>query len=70
MAQKAGVKLVMDQPYNYKASDLSSLVMRLKSVTPDVVLESSYENDGILFFSGRPRNSGLKCACMSVPEEE
>ena len=50
MAQKAGVKLVADQGYNHKASDLSSLVMRLKSAAPDVVLESSYENDGILFY--------------------
>ena len=39
MAQKTGVKLVMDQSYNFKASDLSSLVMRVKATTTDVILE-------------------------------
>lgn len=50
LAKKIGVNLVLDQSYNFKASDLSSLVMRVKGATPDVILESSYENDGILFF--------------------
>jgi len=59
MAQKTGVKLVMDQSYNFKASDLSSLVMRVKATTPDVILESSYENDGILFFR-QAEELGLK----------
>ncbi len=50
MAKTMGITLAMDQSYNHKASDLSSLVMRVKSAAPDVILESSYENDGILFF--------------------
>jgi branched-chain amino acid transport system substrate-binding protein len=50
IAKKIGLKLVMDQSYNFKASDLSSLVMRVKAAAPDIILESSYENDGILFF--------------------
>lgn len=50
LAKKMGVKLVIDESYNHKASDLSSLVMKVKAASPDVILESSYENDAILFF--------------------
>lgn len=59
MAKKMGVNLVIDQSYNFKASDLSSLVMRVKATNPDVILESSYENDGILFFR-QAEELGLK----------
>ena len=57
-AKKMGIKLVADESYNHKATDLSSLVMRLKAVEPDVILESSYENDGILLFR-QTRELGL-----------
>jgi branched-chain amino acid transport system substrate-binding protein len=59
MAKKMGANLVIDQSYNFKASDLSSLVMRVKATNPDVILESSYENDGILFFR-QAEELGLK----------
>ena len=59
LAKKIGVNLVLDQSYNFKASDLSSLVMRVKGANPDVILESSYENDGILFFR-QAEELGLK----------
>jgi branched-chain amino acid transport system substrate-binding protein len=59
MAKKLGVNLVIDQSYNFKANDLSSLVMRVKGTNPDVILESSYENDGILFFR-QAEELGLK----------
>jgi branched-chain amino acid transport system substrate-binding protein len=59
MAKKIGINLVIDQSYNFKASDLSSLVMRVKATNPDVILESSYENDGILFFR-QAEELGLK----------
>jgi branched-chain amino acid transport system substrate-binding protein len=59
MAKKMGVNLAIDQSYNFKASDLSSLVMRVKATNPDVILESSYENDGILFFR-QAEELGLK----------
>jgi branched-chain amino acid transport system substrate-binding protein len=49
-AKEMGIQLVLDESYNYKASDLSSLVMKAKAANPDVILESSYENDAILFF--------------------
>ena len=57
------MKLVMDQSYNFKASDLSSLVMRVKVTNPDVILESSYENDGILFFR-QAQELGLKVSMI------
>ena len=57
-AKKMGIKLVADESYNHKATDLSSLVMRLKAVQPDVIIESSYENDGILLFR-QTRELGL-----------
>jgi branched-chain amino acid transport system substrate-binding protein len=59
MAKKTGINLVLDQSYNFKTNDLSSLVMRVKSANPDVILESSYENDGILFFR-QSEELGLK----------
>ena len=59
MAKKMGVKLVLDESYNHKTTDLSSLVMRLKAVDPDVVIVSSYENDAILLFR-QVRELGLK----------
>lgn len=58
-AKEMGVKLVVDQSYNHKATDLSSLVMRVKVAKPDVVLESSYENDAIMFFR-QAQEAGLK----------
>lgn len=58
-AKKKGIKLVADEAYNHKASDLSSLVLRVKAAAPDVILESSYENDGILFFR-QAHEAGLK----------
>jgi branched-chain amino acid transport system substrate-binding protein len=59
LAKSMGVKLVADEGYNHKATDLSSLVMRVKAAKPDVILESSYENDAILFFR-QARELGLK----------
>jgi branched-chain amino acid transport system substrate-binding protein len=59
MAKKMGVKLVLDEVYNHKATDLSSLVMRIKAANPDVIIESSYENDAILLFR-QTREMGLK----------
>ena len=59
LAKKKGVKLVVDESYNHKATDLSSLVMRVKAANPDVILESSYENDAIMFFR-QAQEAGLK----------
>ena len=59
LAKKKGIKLVVDESYNHKATDLSSLVMRVKAAKPDVILESSYENDAIMFFR-QAQEAGLK----------
>jgi len=37
-------------PYSAKSVDLSSLILRLKGADVDVVLQTSYQNDSILFF--------------------
>ncbi len=49
-AARLGLKVVQVLPYSAKAVDLSSLVLRLKGANADVVLQTSYQNDSILFF--------------------
>jgi len=48
-AKKMGIKLVATNPTTTRPP-IYPLVMRLKAVQPDVIIESSYENDGILLF--------------------
>lgn len=43
-----GMQVVADIPYNSKAVDLSSVVLNLKKVNPDIVILVSYANDSIL----------------------
>jgi branched-chain amino acid transport system substrate-binding protein len=47
-AKTAGVPLVSIIPYDSKAIDLSSVILRLKNDRPDVVVGVSYANDAIL----------------------
>lgn len=47
-AKAAGVPLVSVIPYNAQAVDLSSVILKLKSDKPDVVIGVSYANDAIL----------------------
>ena len=49
-AKKAGLNVVETLPYSAKAVDLSSLILRLKGAKVDVVLQTSYQNDTVLFF--------------------
>ena len=42
-----GMNLVADERYNKNLTDYSSLVLRLKAAKPDVVIATSYLNDGI-----------------------
>jgi len=51
MAAKEGLKVVETLPYSAKSVDLSSLILRLKGSKADVVLQTSYQNDTILFFN-------------------
>lgn len=48
-AEKYGLNVVMNEAYSAKSVDLSSIIMKLKSANPDVLLLTSYVNDAILF---------------------
>ena len=49
-AKRLGLNVVEVQPYSAKTVDLSSLVLRVKGANADVVLQTSYQNDTLLFF--------------------
>lgn len=49
-AKRLGLNVVESQAYSAKSVDLSSLVLRLKGSGADVVLQTSYQNDTLLFF--------------------
>lgn len=49
-AKQLGLSVVETLPYSAKSVDLSSLILRLKGAKADVVLQTSYQNDTILFF--------------------
>ena len=49
-AQELGYTVVQVLPYSAKAVDLSSLILRLKGAGVNVVLQTAYQNDSILFF--------------------
>ncbi len=49
-AKRLGLNVVESQPYSAKSVDLSSLVLRIKGANVDVVLQTSYQNDTLLFF--------------------
>lgn len=50
LAKEAGLNVVEVLPYSAKSVDLSSLLLRLKGAKVDVVLQTSYQNDTVLFF--------------------
>ena len=45
-----GVKIVVDQSYSRTASDLSPVVLQLKSANPDIVIETGYQDDIVLMW--------------------
>ncbi|MBB6082929.1 ABC transporter substrate-binding protein [Castellaniella defragrans] len=49
-AAELGYTVVEDLPYSAKTVDLSSLILRLKGAKANVVLQTSYQNDTILYF--------------------
>lgn len=49
-AKELGLKLVEVLPYPAKTVDLSALILRLRGAKVDVVLQTSYQNDTILYF--------------------
>ena len=57
-AQELGYTVAEVLPYSAKTVDLSSLILRLKGAKVDVVLQTAYQNDAILFF--QPGAAGFK----------
>ncbi len=49
-AAEKGLKVVEVLPYSASSVDLSSVILRLKGSGVDVVLQTSYANDTVLFF--------------------
>jgi branched-chain amino acid transport system substrate-binding protein len=49
-AKEKGLMLVETLPYSAKSVDLTPVILRLKSANVDVVLQTSYQNDTVLFF--------------------
>src|SRR5690625_1929054 len=58
-AEELGINVVEVLPYSAKAVDLSSLVLRLRGADVDVVLQTSYQNDTILFVK-EAKSAGFK----------
>ncbi|HHV93764.1 MAG TPA: ABC transporter substrate-binding protein, partial [Firmicutes bacterium] len=44
-----GFTMVADVPYTYRATDVTSEVLKLKAANPDVVIHAAYVSDAILF---------------------
>src|SRR5262249_15748686 len=49
-ANKVGIKVAAQIPYNANTADVSAQVLQLKQVQPDVVIFISYTADTILYF--------------------
>lgn len=57
--KEKGLNLVETLPYSAKSVDLTPVILRLKSAGVDVVLQTSYQNDTVLFFR-QMKEQGLK----------
>jgi branched-chain amino acid transport system substrate-binding protein len=49
-AKELGMQVVASESYSAKTVDLSSIVMKFKSLKPDVIIATSYLEDGLLFW--------------------
>ena len=49
-AAKAGLKVAAEAPYSATSTDLTSVILRLKSAKPDFLLYPGYFTDQVLFF--------------------
>lgn len=49
-AKEIGLNFLSREPYNSQATDLSSLILKLKSLQPDVLVATSYIQDLLLFW--------------------
>ena len=58
-AQELGYAVAEVLPYSAKTVDLSSLILRLKGAGVNVVLQTAYQNDAILYFN-QAKAAGFK----------
>jgi branched-chain amino acid transport system substrate-binding protein len=47
--QSKGITVIANEQYSARATDLSSLVLKMKQSDPDIILSTDYPNDAILF---------------------
>ena len=73
-ALKLGMKVMVTDSYSHKAVDLSSIVMRFKAQDTDVIIATSYLEDGLLFWrQAKDGNLNVKAfigtgACHGMPD--
>jgi branched-chain amino acid transport system substrate-binding protein len=58
-AEKYKMKVVLNEGYDHKTKDLSSLVLKLKAAKPDAILNTGYYPDIVLFMR-QAREMGLQ----------
>lgn len=60
-AAELGLNVVANESYNAKATDLSSLILKLKSLNPDVLIVAGIGSDAVLFWKqARDLNLNVK----------
>lgn len=62
-AKEKGLTVVETLPYSAKSVDLTPVILRLKSASVDVVLQTSYQNDTVLFYR-QMKEQGFKPKAM------
>jgi len=73
-AKELGMDVVASESYSHKTVDLSPVVMIFKAKTPDVIIATSYIEDGILFWrQAKDMDLNVKAfigtgACHGMPE--
>jgi branched-chain amino acid transport system substrate-binding protein len=55
-AKEFGMKIIMDEPYDPKTVDFTSLVLKIKAANPDVVSTQNYIDDGFRFYRDAIKN--------------
>jgi branched-chain amino acid transport system substrate-binding protein len=62
-AEKYKMKVVLNEGYDHKTKDLSSLVLKLKAAKPDAILNTGYYPD-IVLFARQAREMGLQTKAL------
>jgi len=63
LAEKYKMKVVLNEGYDHKTKDLSSLVLKLKAAKPDAILNTGYYPD-IVLFTRQAREMGLQTKAL------